>query len=138
MKLVVCVDERNGMAFYGRRLSRDKLLVLEILMSAGENTIWINKYSKNLFMADGKLPANVKVFDGIPDGDENDLVFIETLSPADFESVVDTIVIYNWNRAYPSNLKFEMLPGKWEVNFEEEFAGSSHEKITKTVYVKEA
>ena len=49
---------------------------------------------------------------------------------------IDNIIIYKWNRIYPSDLYFDIdiKNGQWKLIETEEFQGSSHEKITKEIY----
>ena len=45
-------------------------------------------------------------------------------------------IVFWWNRHYPPDRKFDLDLSKWNKVSEEEFAGYSHEKITKEVYEK--
>jgi hypothetical protein len=47
-------------------------------------------------------------------------------------------VVYRWNRRYPGDVFFDLdvSAAPWRCVETEEFVGSSHEKITKEVYVK--
>ena len=50
---------------------------------------------------------------------------------------VTEILLYQWNRRYPSNVAFDMqLLEDYEKTEETEFQGSSHDKITKIRYCK--
>ena len=42
MHILVCLDNRNGMLFAGRRQSMDSAVRSRILQLAGENRLWIN------------------------------------------------------------------------------------------------
>ena len=39
MNLIVCLDDKNGMAFNGRRQSRDRLLTEDLLQTVGESCL---------------------------------------------------------------------------------------------------
>jgi hypothetical protein len=52
------------------------------------------------------------------------------------EAKIEKIIVFWWNRHYPSDRKFDLDLSKWNKVSEEEFAGYSHEKITKEVYEK--
>ena len=51
------------------------------------------------------------------------------------QSGVETIIVYRWNRHYPAD---QIFPEEWlqcrSLKESREFAGSSHEKITREVY----
>lgn len=54
------------------------------------------------------------------------------------EKYVEKIIKFKWNREYPADFYFGIdvtLP-VWKMIETEEFAGSSHEKITKEVYIR--
>ena len=63
-----------------------------------------------------------------------ELCFAETADPAPWAARVEEIVLYRWNRRYPADLRFTLPLEGWTLVRSEEFAGSSHEKITKEVY----
>jgi hypothetical protein len=47
---------------------------------------------------------------------------------------IEELVIYHWNRKYPADFKLDLPYKKWKKQSKEEFAGFSHEKITKEIY----
>ena len=69
-----------------------------------------------------------------PDGYEgdSDIYFIEKnillLSSA------EKLIVYRWNRIYPSDVKAEL--SGWQKVSEDDFIGSSHDKITEEIYEK--
>ena len=62
--------------------------------------------------------------------------FIETPPLAPYKAKIDTLVIYKWNRHYPSDKKLDIAPRDMGMRLVKtyDFVGSSHEKITKEVY----
>ena len=48
MHMVICLDDRNGMLFNGRRLSSDKAVCSRIREKA-QGRLWMNAYSAKLF-----------------------------------------------------------------------------------------
>ena len=58
MDLIVCIDERNGMCFAGRRQSSDRLLREDLLAMTQGVTLWMAPYSAKQVEA---LPENVRV-----------------------------------------------------------------------------
>ena len=45
MKLILCVDDKGGLAFNHRRQSRDRVLNEHILMHCGMHRLWISPYT---------------------------------------------------------------------------------------------
>ena len=52
MKLILCVDDKGGLAFNHRRQSRDRVLNERILMHCGMHRLWISPYTAKLFGED--------------------------------------------------------------------------------------
>lgn len=133
MEIIVCLDDNNGMLFNGRRQSRDKEVIADIVNSSEGKKIFISPFSKTLFEACDRV---------IIDGDflekaENDGVcFIENRSVGGFISKINKITVYNWNRIYPSDFKCDIDFSEFSLADESEFKGNSHEKITKRIYIK--
>lgn len=133
MILIVCVDERMGMAFGGRRLSRDRAVYEDIASACGK--IWLSPRSAALFEGvDIELVADENFLDNAPKGE---CCFAEFLSPAPYEHRIEKIILYRWNRRYPSDTKLGIELEAWQPESVTDFPGSSHEKITKEVYVRE-
>lgn len=133
MKIIVCVDENKGMMFNGRRQSRDRLVVENMLELTEGSRLYINDYSAELFKN-----ADVTVDNGFLDNcGENDYCFVENLDVCPYLSKINTIVVYHWNRNYPFDFTLMVDLTKWKLERTWEFMGSSHEKITGEVYVIE-
>lgn len=131
MKLIVCVDLNNGMLFNNRRQSKDKILIEYIYNLVGEKKLWITEFSKSLF-EDGKY--NLFKFEELNKIEDDDFVFIENYSPKLLENKLNEIIMFNWNRNYPTDLYFDISLDNWNLQAETEMEGSSHEKITKKIY----
>jgi len=130
MIAVVCVDDRNGMRFGGRRQSRDRILCEDMIRFCG--TVWMNSRSAPLF-ADWK--DRIRVDDAfLLHADTEEYGFVEEESLKDVP--LEGMILYRWNRRYPADVFLEALPEKrgMELLAEESFAGSSHEKITREIW----
>lgn len=128
MKLIVCLDDNNGMMFNKRRQSRDKVLVENVLEFCKGEKLYTNEYSAKLF------PENtVEMFESI-DNIEDGYCFAENFTVN--EEYVEEIIVYKWNRLYPADTYFNIEPEKWNLVETVEFEGSSHEKITRERYVR--
>ncbi len=49
MKLIVCLDDKNGMMFNNRRQSRDKILIENMLELCKDKKLYTSEYSSKLF-----------------------------------------------------------------------------------------
>lgn len=135
MIAIVCLDDRRGMLFNGRRQSRDRAVVEKILELAKGRRLWIHPFSEPLFV--DNMAENI-VVDGqfLERAGEGDFCFVENCGLAAVEGRLEKIVVFWWNRRYPSDLRLDVCLENWTKAEEEEFAGHSHEKITKEVYIK--
>ena len=129
MKLIVCLDDKNGMAFGGRRQSRDSEVCKRILdISAGEK-LWMNAYSAKLFA--GSAVCVHEEF--LQMAGERDFCFVENVAVLPVMASVTELVVFRWNRHYPSELQFPAMKD-WRILRTEEFPGNSHDKISLEVY----
>ncbi len=132
MHLIVCVDERDGMAFCGRRLSRDKEVSAHICKLTEGHGLWLHAGSAQLFPQ-----TAVKIApDFLEQAQAGEYCFVETIAlPAALDSL-ESVILYHWNRAYPSNLRFpRALLSGMRLEYTEEFPGNSHDKITMERYI---
>lgn len=131
MNVIVCLDDRDGMTFNHRRQSRDRFVYKHIAEhSAG--LVYMNTYSAPLF---SDYPDRICVIDDFLQlcGRE-DWCFLENADITPWLPQVEKLVVYRWNRVYPSDIRFPVTAfGVGTIA--EEFAGHSHEKITVEVYV---
>ena len=132
MKVIVCVDDKGGVMFNHRRQSQDRILRERILEMTAGRTLWMNSYSAKMF---GNLPSIAVAEDFLDRSGEDDFCFVENISIAGHEYAVKEIILFKWNRTYPADTYFR-FPGepKYKLTDTCDFAGSSHEKITKEVY----
>lgn len=141
MKLIVCIDEKKGMMFNHRRQSQDRVLRDDIRKECQGSILRMNAYSAGLFEKDADVETTVQIFsseDFLAQASEDDCCFVEDQDVSLWLEQADTVILYQWNRHYPADLYFtaELSEDTWQMERQEAFAGSSHEKITKTVYVK--
>ena len=132
MKLFICIDDEGGISFMGRRVSRDRTVTADIAALAGDN-LTVFPYSERLFKEAG---YPVRVVSG--DIDDTSALFIEDRGGREFIERADTVVLYRWNRLYPSDLKIDFSPCDEGFALSEtvDFVGKSHEKITREIYTK--
>jgi len=133
MNIAVCIDDNGGMLFNSRRQSRDRILIEDFFKTAENSKVSIRSFSEKLFAG-----MNVEVNDNcLVDSEENDFCFIEDENIISYSAKIRTLIIYKWNRVYPADFYFEMPEG-FSLVETTEFQGSSHERITKDVYVNES
>ncbi len=131
MIVAVCVDEKNGMTFCGKRLSRDKKLIKNYMILCGGKTR-ISPFSMILF--EGR---DVIIDSGLlENAGDGEYCFIENKDIIPFADKIEKLIIYKWNRRYPSDRKF-VMPKGFRFCGESDFEGSSHENISREIYVRE-
>ena len=119
-----------------RRQSRDRTVVEDIAAGAGDRLI-ITPYSERLFTAIG---AEFLVFDDpLEETDKASVIFLERrFDPEIYLPLADRLIIYFWNRDYPRDPppKLDLAGCGFRLVAQTDFAGKSHEKITKKIYDK--
>ena len=131
LRVYVCLDDRDGMLFNGRRQSRDSR-VFEDIRREISGELLIDPFSESLCCR-AEIPY--KLLEGpLP---ENGDFFLESRDPME-AAAAQRIVIYRWGRHYPAD-------ARWSLNLRDagfflaersEFPGSSHERICREVYVR--
>ena len=132
MILIVCIDKNGGIAFNSRRQSHDIKLQERILTLTSNSMLLMNNYSKEIFGDHSQIRADEHFLDKARDAD---YCFVEDIDVTPYEDKISKIILYKWNRAYPSDLKFGIsLSDGWKLVKTEDFQGNSHEKITEEIY----
>ena len=136
MKIIICLDDDNGMMFNIRRQSRDEKVVKDIIEMTEGHSLWMNDYSAKIF-ADhiNKLNISPSFLDNAED---SDFCFVENDDVKKHLASIDELIIYKWNRRYPADKVFDinLYENGFELHQTEEFGGKSHEKITKEIYIR--
>lgn len=132
MEIIVCLDDRDGMAFNHRRQSSDMVVTEDICARAGGAPLYLRAYSLPLFKDRDVETVAVDDFSQAP-ADARCFVEDQPLSP--LAEKIDILCIYRWNRHYPADLRFDLaLADGWQLVESADFAGHSHEIITREVY----
>lgn len=124
MNYIICIDENNGLSFNNRRLSRDQFMLKDMFNTykfiSGTN------YSLDLFKEYN--------LENINNNEEH--YFIEqTMDNFNINNCIK-LIIYNWNRSYPSNVKIDIDLTLFNLIEEISFVGKSHKKITRITYIR--
>lgn len=137
MKIIVALDDKDGMMFNKRRQSQDKALRERVLKLTEGSVLWMNEYSKKQFETDGTLPTHVIVDETfLQKATDGEYCFVENISLTSAKEQIEEMVIYKWNRRYPGDRFLDVRPEDMGLACKsiEEFAGSSHEKITMEIW----
>ena len=120
MKLIACIADNNGILFNNRRVSRDTVVIQDIIDNTPE--LCLSDYS-------------AKLFDGyeIKSSNEPYLFLEEDLKDSDD---ITEVILYRWNRDYPADVFFNINLRKFTLTDTREFAGKSHEKVTREVWIR--
>ena len=133
MILAVCIDDHNGVSFNSRRVSSDKVVIQDIVKVAGTQNITITPYSVPLFRDfQDRVEVKKDIFESCA------VCFAEE---GDFLGMMDDVkklIVYKWNRRYPSDKKFPLDAYKACMRLEntEDIPGFSHPCITREVYIR--
>ena len=136
MTVIVCVEDRGGMLFMKRRVSRDRILIEDVTREAGDAIIYISDFSETLFSeSDASVMA---VSNPLLSAEEGDFVFVENFGIMEHVKKIERLIIYKWNRTYPFDFSLDVIPEEcgFKLESSSDFEGYSHEKITKEIYVK--
>lgn len=133
MKIIICLDDINGMLFNKRRLSVDKILCQKIIDIVQDSRLWLNGYSAQLFE-----PICDKVYvdeNFAQKAQKGEFCFFESQDANKEAFDAEEIIVFRWNRRYPSDVRFSqanLLNRK--LIYTEDFPGNSHDRITMEVY----
>ena len=133
---VLCVDDRGGRAFHGRRQSQDRVLRRELMARVGSGHIWMNAYSAGQF--EPEYAGQIRVAeDCLQRAGRGEFCFVETQPLANCEDRLEQIILFRWNRLYPADTWLDLPLSRhgWHVAERWDFPGFSHKKITQEVYV---
>ena len=134
MKIIVCLDDRSGMLFLKRRQSQDSALRQKLLERTSGSVLWMNRYSAGQF-SEGTFRVDEQFLEKAGAGE---YCFVENAYILPCLDRIEGVIVYRWNRHYPSDVRWEGIPEDYGFTISEtaEFPGKSHEIITKEVYVK--
>ena len=129
MTLYICLDDRNGLQFNKRRQSRDAA-VLEDIRSQLRGNLLIEPFSEKL-IRETEIPYVLAPETAMD-------YFAENIPAPEVLEETCKIVIYRWNRHYPSDIRWEpdLTAMGFTLKETTQFPGTSHEKITREVYAR--
>ena len=103
MEVILCLDDRNGMLFNGRRQSRDRQVIGDILKTAGDRPLWIRPFSLPLFAgAEERVTVDPEPLA------RGGLCFVEDLPRKPWEGKIEKLTVYRWNKLYPGDFYLDL------------------------------
>lgn len=133
MHLILCIDDRDGLSFCGRRLSQDRELCAHLLRLTEGSKLWMSAYSAKLFPADKVIIDE----DFQQKAGAGAYCFLETAPFLETYENLESVTLYHWNRVYPATVKFDRkILTPMHLEHTEEFPGNSHEMITMERFVR--
>lgn len=135
MILISCVDEHMGIMFNGRRQSQDSALRERIVQISSKSKLWMSCYSESQFKENNASHINVSdCF--LNEAASGEFCFVEDKHVKKYESSIEIIILYKWNKSYPSDVFFDVDLNEWKCVRSTDFIGSSHERITEEIYTR--
>lgn len=136
MTVIICTDDRGGMLFNKRRVSKDRLVIKDIEKEIDDGILYISDFSESLFL-ESEISA-LSVSEPLSVAEKEDFVFIENYTLKESISKIKKLIIYRWNRKYPFDFSLDINPLQCGFSLVStvDFKGSSHDKITKEIYEK--
>lgn len=134
MTVVVCTDSRGGMLFMGRRVSRDREMIRD-LMTLTPSVVCHPRSEKYL----AATPLSYRLSeDPLAEAGEEDFCFIEHLPLAPYLDRIDRLIVYSWGVAYPFDLALDIDPRGPLFRRTDcyEFVGHSHTLIQREIFEK--
>ncbi len=124
-----------GMLFNRRRQTSDRNVVSRICERSAGGRLWANHYTAKLF-AQSVCPQMVVDEAFLEKAGAGEYCFAENGTIALYEGRAEKIVLYRWNRIYPSDVRFPIVLDDhgWKLAKRNEFAGYSHDRITEEIY----
>lgn len=136
MTVFVCIDDNGGMLFNKRRQSRDSRVIEDVARTVGDGLLYISDFSEILFTeSDASV---ISVPDPLDAAGESSFAFIENMHLGEYVDKIDRLIIYKWNRKYPSDFSLDVDPiaSGFKKRSTREFTGTSHDKVTREDYIK--
>lgn len=131
MTYICCVDDYASLSFNKRRNSSDRFVIEDIINTVGEAPLRVDAYTAKLFR-DKQVPSLIVDDDCLENAKDGEFVFVERQNPSAYLKAGDQLILYHWNRHYPSDNRLNLTGWNTLEITTGEFVGYSHEKITKT------
>ncbi len=136
MKLIVCVDDRMGVMFNKRRQSKDAKVREDMLAMLKEGQkLFVSPYTAKQFLPEEQESLYISE-DFLLEAGEEDICFVEEKEVSEVADKIECIILYRWNRHYPSDRYFTLDLSEYELISSLDFVGNSHLEMLKELYQK--
>lgn len=132
MKAIVCVDNSLGIMFNKRRMSQDVNQRNDLFQLLNDEPLYMSAYSGSLY--DVPHRNNIRISNAYHRECEDHYCLFEDDKINDYIQDIQELILYCWNRDYPSDKKLSLNFSKFNIKHEYEFTGSSHNTITRIIY----
>lgn len=134
MRVILTLDDHNGMLFNHRRQSSDIAVRNRIKRLVSGQTLYLNAYSAEQFK-----DTDIHLFvdeDFLDKAGKGDFCFVENEKLSGMKADIEEFILFKWNRKYPSDFVLDLLPEDCDMTCVsiEEFVGHSHDKITMEIW----
>ena len=121
--MIVCLDDKNGMMFNCRRQSQDRFLRRRVLELTEGKVLRMNRYSAGQFDAADRSHISVsETF--LSEAGNGEYCFVEDQALLPYEPQIERLIVFRWNKVYPSDLRLDLPLGEtWKLARQEEFSG---------------
>ena len=131
MTLIFCIDDKNGMMFFGKRQSQDSVLRNWIIEKSKNSKLFMSSYSAKQF---DDFTSYIVDDNYMLTASAGDYCFVE-----DKDYCLDNvseIILCKWNRRYPADKFFDidLKSNEFKKINSLDINGSSHDKITIETY----
>lgn len=135
MIVIACVDKQNGMSFYGRRPTKDRVVQERILQDAYPGKVIMSRRCAAGFPE--KSQPHIICRDSPMEAALDGYCMIETENASSSASRIEKVILYRWDTVYPADVYFNLpLDTGWELESETYFDGYSHPNVRREVYVR--
>ena len=134
MTAIVCVSDGGGMMFGGHRVSRDRVVIEDVVRLSSDGVLFASEYSAALFEESGA--SLIVTANPLASASCGDFAFVEEHSVSEYKDKISELVIYRWNRKYLFDFKLDLDPEGAGMKLAEstEFSGKAHNLITREIW----
>lgn len=132
MKAIVCVDNTLGIQFNKRRVSQDVHQRNDLFQLLNDELLYMSAYSGKLY--DVPHRNNIRISNTYYEECADHYCLFEDDKINDYKQNIQLLILYCWNKDYPSDIKLSLNFSEFKIKQQYEFIGSSHDTITRIIY----
>ena len=113
MIVIVCTEDRGGMLFNNRRVSKDRTVIQKILELSEGKKLWIHPFSEKLF--EQEHPENCCVDENfLEKAGEGDICFVENQSLKGMEGQIEKLIVFDGTGRIRLTLNWIWIWNRWK------------------------